>query len=168
MADRDLAGHILRVLDAEGPRTFIFAITMGSHGPWLADGRQADPELASLIDSGVPQRAELMRYLAGLRQTDEMLRLLVGGLERRGSEAVLAGYGDHLPSLTAAFAHFGWDASSDRENWRSDYAIWTGVGSAARRRDLAAHELGRFVADIALAPREPLVLDGVVREARRA
>jgi hypothetical protein len=38
----------------------------------------------------VPQRDELMRYLDGLRQTDEMLRLLVGGLERRGSEAVVA------------------------------------------------------------------------------
>lgn len=168
MADQDLAGHILGVLDAEGPRTFIFAITMGNHGPWLADGWQADPELASLIHSGVPQRDELLRYLDGLRQTDEMLRLLVGGLERRGSEAVLACYGDHLPSLAAAFAHFGCDASANRENWRSDYAIWTGAGSVIRRRDLAAHELGRFVADMALAPREPLVLDGVVREARRA
>src|SRR5580700_1865739 len=34
-SDPELARHILRILDAEGPRTFIFAITMGNHGPWF-------------------------------------------------------------------------------------------------------------------------------------
>ncbi len=145
MADQDLADHILRLLDAEGPRTFIFAITMGNHGPWTGKGRPIDPALAGLVDRDMRQRDELLRYLDGLRQTDEMLQNLVDGLERRGSEAILACYGDHLPSLPHAFEHLEWD------DWRSDYAIRAGAESFAGRCDLAAHELGRFVVDLALA-----------------
>ncbi len=37
-SDPDLANHVLRAVDAEGPRIFVFAITMGNHGPWLEAG----------------------------------------------------------------------------------------------------------------------------------
>jgi hypothetical protein len=168
LPDPELAHHILRVLDAEGPRCFIFAITMGNHGPWTGKGGPIDPALADLVDPDMPQRAELLRYLDGLRRTDEMLQILIDGLERRRPEAILACYGDHLPSLPRAFAHLGWDANSSPEHWRSDYAIRAGLGGAARRRDLAAHELGRLVADLALAPRGTDILDSVVGERRRA
>jgi hypothetical protein len=155
-SDPELADHILRVLDAAGPRVFIFAITMGNHGPWLAKSPPVEPWLASLVAPNVPQRAELLRYLAGLRQTDEMLQILAGGIKRRGARTILACYGDHLPSLPRAFAHFGF------ADWRSDYAVWSGAGVAGPRRDLAAHQLGRLVADIALAPCVPALLDSVV------
>jgi sulfatase-like protein len=130
MSDPDLARHILNVLDEAGPRTFIFAVTMGNHGPWSRRG------------------AEMECYLDGLAGSDAMLRILIDGLEERRSDAVLGFYGDHLPSLPHAFAALGF------ADWRSDYAIWS-RGGESRRQDLAAHELGRLVADIALAPREP-------------
>ena len=67
----------------------------------------------------------------------------MSGLEKRGSPAVLAFYGDHLPSLSSAFGHFGFDDAS------SDYAIWPGSG-APQRRDLPAHQLGRLIVDAVL------------------
>jgi len=130
MSDPDLARHILSILDAAGPRTFIFAITMGNHGPWPRKG------------------AEMECYLEGLAQSDVMLRILIEGLERRVSDAILGFYGDHLPSLPREFAARGFD------DWRSDYGVWS-CGGEQRRRDLAAHQLGRLVADLALSPREP-------------
>ena len=39
-SDPDLARQVLAILDAEGPRTFIFRDTMGNHGPWPEDQRQ--------------------------------------------------------------------------------------------------------------------------------
>jgi Sulfatase len=138
LSDPAVAGHILRVLDTEGPRTFIFAITMGNHGPWFGPA------------------GEWASYLDGLRQSDEMLRILVDGLARRGGDAMLGFYGDHLPSLPRAFARLGFD------DWRSDYVIW-GAG-AAGYRDLFAHELGRSVVDLALADRNEAPVDVVVRE----
>jgi hypothetical protein len=143
-ADVELAGHILRVLDAEGSRTFVFAITMANHGPWLAAGPPLHPSVAGLFDPAeVPDGAGLLRYLDGLKRSDEMLQMLTEALARRGDGAMLAFYGDHLPSLSAAFDHFGLaDAASD-------YALWPGAGTP-ERRDLDAHELGRLVVDRAL------------------
>ena len=44
-SDPDLAQQVLRALDEAGPRTFIFVITMGNHGPWLEAGPPIDPDL---------------------------------------------------------------------------------------------------------------------------
>ena len=149
--DPELAGQILRILDESGPRIFIFAITMGNHGPWLAKGPPIDPAVAGIFaPAEVPDGAGLLRYLDGLRRSDEMLRVLMSGLDQRGSPAMLAFYGDHLPSLSNAFRHFGFAEPS------VDYAIWPGAmwpGAAApQRRDLRAHELGRLIVDAALGP----------------
>jgi hypothetical protein len=166
--DPELAGQILRVLDREGPRTFIFAITMGNHGPWLAKGPPIDPAVARIFDpAGVPEGAGLLRYLDGLRRSDAMLRMLMDGLEERRSPALLAFYGDHLPSLSHAFRHFGFDEPS------SDYAIWPGAvwlnGGTPQRRDLPAHQLGRLIVDAVLArgaiPAEALDLGASSRRA---
>lgn len=146
--DPRLAEAVLQALDDSGPQTFIFAITMGNHGPWLAKEPPLDPSVARLFDPArIPGGAGLLRYLDGLRRSDEMLQVLVDGLERRGWPATLAFYGDHLPSLPQAFAHFGFAENS------SDFVVWPGAGRA-ERRDLPAHELGRLVVDLALGRAE--------------
>jgi len=146
-ADPDLARLILDVLDGAGPRTFIFAITMGNHGPWGRGGIAAAAQPGFPFDlAGIPQPNELRRYLDGLRRSDAMLSLLMDGLHRRGEGALLGFYGDHLPSLPQAFRHLGF---ADRD---SDYAIWDSAAPGiadrrARRRDLPAHNLGCALVD---------------------
>jgi sulfatase-like protein len=154
-SDPALARDILQILDESGPRTFIFAITMGNHGPWVAKGPPLERAVSDLFHPAeLPDGGGLLRYLDGLRRSDEMLRVLMSGLDRRGSAALLAFYGDHLPSLSDAFAHLGFAEAS------SDYAIWPGAnwpnGGACRRRDLQAHQLGRLIVDAVLgAPERP-------------
>jgi hypothetical protein len=145
-SDPDLARQILKILDGAGPDTFLFAITMGNHGPWPAAGQPADPDLAAAIGaSDLPQGGDLLRYLAGLGRSDEMLGILADGLERRGDGAVLGFYGDHLPSLPRLYAHLGFD------EWASDYVIRDPGMPAARRLDLPAHRLGKTLVDAVLA-----------------
>jgi hypothetical protein len=139
-SDPELADHVLRVLDAEGPRVFIFAITMGNHGPWREAGPPINLELRRNFDGvGLPQGGELLRYLDGLRQSDEMLQILLTGLQRRQGEGVLSFYGDHLPSLPQAFHHFGF------EEVGSDYVVWRAGATAKQQLDLPAHRLPRVV-----------------------
>ena len=146
--DPDLARDILRLIDREGPETLVFAITMGNHGPWLAKGPPIDRDIAGLFDPGeIPDGAGMLRYLDGLKRSDAMLQILVGELERRRQPAVLAFYGDHLPSLPGAFAHFGFTEAS------CDYVIWNS-GGGGERCDIAAHKLGQAV--IAAACAAPL------------
>jgi hypothetical protein len=141
-SDPELAHHILRALDLEGPRIFIFAITMGNHGPWRQAGLPIDPELQRNFDAtDFPQGGELLRYLDGLRRSDEMLQILLSGLKRHHPEGVLAFYGDHLPSLPQAFRHFGFD------DWGSDYVVWHSAESPAQQLDLPAHRLSQILTD---------------------
>ncbi len=141
-SDPELASEVLRVFDAEGPRVFIFAITMGNHGPWREAGQPINPELRRNFDAiGLPQGGELLRYLDGLNQSDEMLQILLTGLQRRGSDGVLAFYGDHLPSLPEAFRHFGFDEVG------SDYVVWCGGATDMRQLNLPAHRLPRIIVD---------------------
>jgi len=151
-SDPELAYHVLRVLKAEGPRVFIFAITMGNHGPWHEAGVPIDPQLRRNFGAmSLPQGDELLRYLDGLRRSDEMLQILLCGLQHRDRDAVLAFYGDHLPSLPHAFRHFGFD------EWGSDYVVRHGSASPARQLDLPAHRLPRIIID---ALRETGSIDG--------
>ncbi len=132
VTDIEVARRILEVLRSEGPRVFIFAITMENHGPWVdaAEGPQDRyPELA-----GLPHAGALQQYLDGLRAADRMLELLARDLQRI-ERGVLAFYGDHLPSLPSVFDALGFEDS------RTDYFIWRPEGCSARHCDLFAHQL---------------------------
>jgi hypothetical protein len=148
--DPDFARDILRILDAHGPRVFIFAITMANHGPWLDTGPPFDASVARLLDpAAVPQGGALLRYLDGLRRSDEMLQILMAGIEQRRSPSVLGFYGDHLPSLPLAYAHFGF------EEPHADYVVWPGEADMPPQRgDLPAYRLGAVIVD-ALLGAEP-------------
>jgi hypothetical protein len=89
----------------------------------------------------LPQGGELLRYLDGLRQSDEMLQILLTGLQHRHREGVLSFYGDHLPSLPDAFRHFGFEEAG------SDYVVWRAGETATQQLDLPAHRLPRVVID---------------------
>jgi hypothetical protein len=163
--DPEFAEQILRVLDDAPDQTFIFAITMGNHGPWLPAATVASDRSPEFDATGIPHGAALQRYLDGLRRSDEMLEVLTAGLARRGAPAVLAFYGDHLPSLGDAFGHFGFT------EWTSDYVLWrSGSVAAPQRRDLAAHELGRLVIEAATTVADDLPAPSAVpcRETREA
>jgi Sulfatase len=141
-SDPDLAHQVLRALDAAGPRVFVFAITMGNHGPWFEAEHSVDPDLSQALDpKRLPQGGELLRYLHGLRRSDQMLKILMDGLAGNGSDGILAFYGDHLPSLPRAFGHFDFD------EWGSDYVLWRGDPLPSRRLDLPAHRLPGVIID---------------------
>ena len=141
-SDPDLAHEVLRTLDDLGPRTFIFVITMGNHGPWLETGAPIDPDLRDRFEpAALPQGGQFLRYLDGVARSDEMLRILAEGLGPRQRDAVFGFYGDHLPSLPRAFDHLGFG------EWASDYILMDGAPASPRRLDLPAHYLPRLILD---------------------
>ena len=145
-SDPDLARQVISVLDAEGPRTFLFVITMGNHGPWQEVGTDIAPALRRLFDAAdlpqdLPQGGALLRYLDGLTRSDQMLGILLDELGSRRRDALFGFYGDHLPSLPHAFAHLGFD------DWASDYVLVDGTQTRAQRVDLPAHLLPSLILD---------------------
>jgi hypothetical protein len=141
LADPDLGRQLVRILDEAGPRTFIFAITMGNHGPWSERAAPTDALPLPFAVSDVPQAGALLRYLKGLVASDEMLAMLLDELGPRRRNALFGFYGDHQPSLPRAFGHFGFD------DWASDYVLIDGAAMRTRRLDLPAHRLHWAILD---------------------
>jgi hypothetical protein len=108
--------------------------------------------------ASVPEGMALQRYLDGLRRSDEMLGILMSGLEQRRNGAILGFYGDHLPSLPQAFEHFGFAEP------HSDYVVWRQGGAQPLRRDLLAHRLGRIIVDQVLGPEPESMASAVASE----
>jgi Sulfatase len=132
VTDLALAQAIGEIAEAEGRGLFVFAISMENHGPWHGAAPAAD------LAPGLPRRNRydpLRRYLAGLRGADAMLEALTARLARHGHPAVLALYGDHVPSLPECFDEFG------LADPRTDYVLWHNLHGRGLRHDLAAHEL---------------------------
>jgi hypothetical protein len=131
VSDAAVAEYILaRVSEENGP-SFCFATTMENHNPW-DKGRLVG------IDTPVDQ------FVYHLKNADRMVGSLIQGIERLGRPAVLAFYGDHVPTMPQLADPF--------PDPRTDYFVmgftesrWLGDGS---RRDLELHELPDLVLEV--------------------
>jgi len=125
VADAAVAHKLGELLRAGDQPCFAFAITMENHGP-------------QHLEAG-PGGDELAVYLRHLRNSDAMIGELARQLRARGRDAVLCVFGDHVPSLPAAYA------AARFEDARTDYLVWRTRGGAARRSDLRVEELAALV-----------------------
>ncbi len=134
--DALVVDKIETVLREYGPKTFVFAITMGNHSPWqrLAPDSQDGEDRA------------LAGYLAGLRMTDAALGDLADRLQAHWPDSLLAAFGDHQPSL-----------SNRLKERATDYLVMRSRPGLAVRRDIEAHELAGLVLDV--AARKPFFLE---------
>lgn len=134
VADAEVARVATQLLQARGPKLFLFIITMENHGPWpeaspaYRDGFEALPVT-------VAEQLALSHYAGSLRNADAMLGTLRAALEAGTEPAVLGFYGDHLPSFPGVYRALG---LSDPH---SDYLIWRSGGGGACQQDLAAEAL---------------------------
>jgi hypothetical protein len=133
VSDPEVARVALDIVREERRPVFLFAITMDNHGPWDASGTLSVPGLPSTHEDSA-----LAQFLDGVRRSDRMLGMLTGALTEIGAGAC-AFYGDHLPSLPAAFAACAFGDIS------TDYVLWRPAPGPATRRDLAAHELSEAI-----------------------
>ena len=131
VSDEAVAEAAVRIVREEGPLVFVFAVSMSNHGPWQKPGDDSVlPEIT--VPEALPERLALRRFLAGLQASDRMLPILMNGLP---SDAVLAVFGDHQPSLPEAFKALGFT------DQRTDYAVWRAGAGAGVSRDIAAEDL---------------------------
>ncbi len=84
--DRTLGASLGTLIDAATGPTFIYAVTMENHGPWMKERVSGSP-------------GGLDAYLHHVRSSDGMLTDLIDHLARTGRPALLVFFGDHRPSI---------------------------------------------------------------------
>ena len=126
--DLAVAEMTARIVEEEGPAVFVFAITMGAHGPWTDAPVRPVPGLSAEAVRGFGD------YIDRLEATDRALLRLTELLQARG-DGVLGLYGDHLPSLPAL-----WEALGVKDR-RTDHLVWTPGGAPGLAADVRAGAL---------------------------
>src|SRR5882672_9126355 len=107
---------------------------LGRREPPVA--RPARPPCAGTTLLCPEEQRAFTGFLEGVRNADAMLGVLSESLSKHAPGALLAMYGDHLPSFPQTFRSLGF---VDR---RSDYLLWrAGNFGAGMRKDLAAQHL---------------------------
>jgi hypothetical protein len=130
--DAALAERVLTMAAEATQPFFCMTATMENHNPW---DKHRLPGIATPAE----------RYMYHLRNADRMIAQLIEGLERLGRPAVLAFYGDHVPTMPSLADPF--------PDPRTDYfvmALRDGTWLTGQRRDLDLHQL----ADVVLAALE--------------
>ena len=150
VSDAALARKAAEIVADEGPDLFLFAISIGNHGPWLTErGSEDRPPLPDAMRD-LPEAASLQRFLGGLRRSDAFFPAMTAGLRAAappGGASVLLAYGDHQPSLPKLFA------ALDHRDTDTDYVLWrSDTEAVASRRQprpgsLAVEDLPQLVLD---------------------
>ncbi|TXL75688.1 LTA synthase family protein [Vineibacter terrae] len=127
--DMALAEYALAMAAKEKQPLFCMIATMENHNPWDKDRL---PGIETPVD----------RYVYHLRNADRMIAHLIAGIERLGRPAVLAFYGDHVPTMPELADPF--------PDPRTDYFVMgcrDGAWLPGQPRDCALHEMADTILD---------------------
>lgn len=99
VSDATTTRAIMQMMEKQTAPTFIFAITMENHQPYLPLEKN---EILIDVESDIlsqPSFDALTTYVQGLADADRMLGELASWVKQRERPTVLVFFGDHLPTL---------------------------------------------------------------------
>lgn len=148
--DNVLTGEILKALNSDAERDYIYTITVQSHGIYPAgseDGMKIKVNPASqdiqypdeLYKSLSDYVSSMEYYVNQLKETDQFVGALTESLSKYKEPTVVVFYGDHLPPLSLEQK----DITNDRHS--TEYVIWSNFPMEKTRYDLPAYQLSAYV-----------------------
>ncbi len=160
VADTAVATKVAELLDSADRPLFLFVITMENHGPYHLERLQPAEEAALYRPGAQPPDHDLSVYLRHLRNSDRMIGLLRDQLARRHPQALLALFGDHVPSLPRFYATAGCPVAD------TDYFLWSPAATdgGGGPVPLAVEALGQRILDAAGLISAPQAITQALKE----
>lgn len=154
---------ILEVLRADDDPQFVLDVTMQNHSPYTTGTIPAEDQLAySPADcDGDDGNAQLNEYLACVNESDRAIEDFIAELRELDRPVVVLFFGDHQPSLSAAYNDASYPADSDvvhaERIFHTSYFVWANYDVAGREQASATREesaaaLGAVACDLVGAP----------------
>lgn len=148
--DSVLTGEILKALNSDTNRDFIYTITVQSHGIYPSDKDEnskikvtpdsTDISYPDNLYKSLSDYTNSIEYYANqLNETDQFIGALTEKLSEFKEPTVVVFYGDHLPPLSLEQK----DISLDRHS--TEYVIWSNFQMEKTRYDLPAYQLSAYV-----------------------
>lgn len=146
ISDLAVAKKIVQIQESLDMPVFIFAITMENHGPLHLESITAEDELAVYQRKPDFDSHDMTAYLRHLKNADAMINYLITHFKQIPKKSCLCFYGDHVPSIPAAYQALQF------ENSQSDYFIWQSDNESlsSHYRTVEISQLGLLLLETAL------------------
>ncbi|MDO4806717.1 MAG: LTA synthase family protein [Coriobacteriales bacterium] len=139
VSDIETYNRMLQMLEEDSSPQFFFDVTMANHGSYnqnnIPEEYQTNYYPTDFEGDETPER--LNEYLACIQKSDDDLKEFITKLRELDRPVVLVFFGDHQPSVSAAYNDYWYtDEPEDvhaRRAFSSDYVIWANY-------DVAGHE----------------------------
>ena len=146
VSDAGTYERILQLLEEDEAPQLIFDVTMQNHGSYNQDNIPAAYQTHYLPTDfeGDETPERLNEYLACIKKSDDDLREFVRALREVERPVVLVFFGDHQPTLSAAYNDYWYqDEPEDvhaRRAYSTEYVIWANYDVAGRMQQSAEDE----------------------------
>lgn len=163
VSDRETYNRMLQMLEDDSSPQFFFDVTMQNHGSYnqnnIPEEYQTNYMPTDFEGDETPER--LNEYLACIQKSDDDLKEFVQKLRELDRPVVLVFFGDHQPSLSAAYNDYWYtDEPEDvhtRRAFSSGYVIWSNYEVAGREQkgensETSVDMLGALALDLIGAP----------------
>lgn len=148
--DAVLTGEIMKALNSDANRDYIYTITVQSHGIYPPQKEEntrikVTPDRQDLsypdnVYKSLSAYVNSLEYYANqLNATDRFVGDLTESLSKYKEPTVVVFYGDHLPPLSLEQE----DITNDRHS--TEYVIWSNFPMEKTRYDLSAYQLSAYV-----------------------
>lgn len=150
--DEVLTGEILKALNSDAERDYIYTITVQSHGVYSPKEEDNGRIKVTPSSENIAYPDNIYKSLSGyvnaidyyanqLNDTDRFVGDLTESLSEYKEPTVVVFYGDHLPPLSLTQE----DITNDRHS--TEYVIWSNFPMEKTRYDLSAYQLSSYLFD---------------------
>lgn len=136
---------IERMKQTEG-RDYITTITVQAHGRYPKKHTETLTHIGCYFtgeyEGDTQKEAAWEYYINQCRETDNMVKDLIAGLEELGEPTVVFMYGDHLPSLSLQ--------ETDLRSinlYQTEWVMWDNIGLEKEYKDLTAYQASTYIFD---------------------
>jgi phosphoglycerol transferase MdoB-like AlkP superfamily enzyme len=147
--DKILTEEILKALNADSTKDFIYAITVQSHGEYIT--KKQDDSLVRVITENKTDTLgsnkdidesfikQLEYYVNQLKETDKFIGDLIKTLLEYREPTVVVFLGDHLPPLPLD------NNLLTHNRYQTEYILWSNYPMDKVRYDLSAYQLNAYL-----------------------
>ncbi len=140
--DAILEKYILKALNSDDNRDFVFAVSVQGHGSYPNDFEE--PTEGYYAQASSEDMEEVLSainyYTTQVREMDEFVGSLTRTLSDYDEPVVLVMYGDHLPGIA-----FTEDMLETGSLYETEYIVWSNYGLKAEDKDLMTYQLSSHV-----------------------
>lgn len=104
-SDKVITDQIIKQTDENEEPTFIYAITMQNHTPYV-EGQYGENTIKIANDLTKETKGMLETYSSGISDSDKELKRLIEHYENSDEPTLIVFFGDHLPSLGSEYSSY--------------------------------------------------------------